>query len=146
MKVFQLNSIVLKIIFKSCFLLLLFILPIISFASKNSVVDAIDTLKSKTLTGIASFYSNKFNGRKTASGELFSQKKMTAACNKLPLGTKVKVVNLQNNKSVELIINDRLHHKNRRLIDLSLAAAKKLGFHQKGITKVEVIVLQTAQK
>jgi rare lipoprotein A len=70
---------------------------------------------------------------------------MTAACNKLPLGTKVKVVNLQNNESVELLINDRLHHKNRRLIDVSLAAAKKLGFYQKGTTKVKVIVLQTAQ-
>ena len=146
MKVFQLNSIVINIILKYCFLLLLFILPINSFASKNSVVHAIDTLKSKTLTGIASFYSNKFNGRKTASGELFSQKKMTAACNKLPLGTRVKVVNLQNNKSVELIINDRLHHKNRRLVDLSLAAAKELGFHQKGTTKVKVIVLRTAHK
>ncbi len=146
MKVFQLNSIVINIIFKCCFLLLLFILPINSFAAKNNLVDTADTSKNKTLTGIASFYSNKFNGRKTASGELFSQKKMTAACNKLPLGTKVKVVNLQNNKSVELIINDRLHHKNRRLIDLSLAAAKELGFHQEGTTKVKVIVLQTAHK
>jgi rare lipoprotein A len=146
MKVFQLNSIVVNIIFKSCFLLLLFISPFNSFASKNIVFDAIDTSKSKTLTGIASFYSNKFNGRKTASGQIFNQKKMTAACNKLPLGTKVKVVNLQNNESVELVINDRLHHKNRRLIDVSLAAAKKLGFYQNGTTKVKVIVLQQTPK
>lgn len=146
MKVFQLNSIVVRQILKCGVFLLLFILPFNSFASKNIVFDAIDTSKSKTLTGIASFYSNKFNGRKTASGELFNQKKMTAACNKLPLGTKVKVVNLQNNESVELVINDRLHHKNRRLIDVSLAAAKKLGFYQNGTTKVKVIVLQQTPK
>jgi rare lipoprotein A len=146
MKVFQLNSIVVRQILKCGVLLLLIILPFNSFASKNIVFDAIDTSKSKTLTGIASFYSNKFNGRKTASGQIFNQKKMTAACNKLPLGTKVKVVNLQNNESVELVINDRLHHKNRRLIDVSLAAAKKLGFYQNGTTKVKVIVLQQTPK
>ncbi len=145
MKVFQLNSIVVRKILKCGVLLLLFILPFNSFAAKNNLDDTADTSKNKTLIGIASFYSNKFNGRKTASGQIFSQKKMTAACNKLPLGTRVKVVNLQNNESVELVINDRLHHKNLRLIDVSLAAAKKLGFYQKGTTKVKVIVLQSAQ-
>jgi rare lipoprotein A len=129
---------------KQSFFFISIIFPSICFSFE--LKDTVDNIKNKELTGIASFYSNKFNGRKTASGELFSQKKMTAACNKLPLGTRVKVVNLQNNKSVELIINDRLHHKNRRLVDLSLAAAKELEFHQKGITKVKVIVLQTAHK
>lgn len=95
--------------------------------------------KSKTeWTGIASFYSNKFNGRKTASGEIFSNKALTAANNFLPLGTKVKVTNLKNDHSVVVKINDRLHHRNKRLIDLTQAAAKKLGFVSSGLCKVKM--------
>ncbi|HEV8270611.1 MAG TPA: septal ring lytic transglycosylase RlpA family protein, partial [Chitinophagaceae bacterium] len=56
--------------------------------------------KPKILYGTASFYSNSFNGKKTANGEIYSHKKMTAACNVLPLGTWIKVTNLQNGKSV----------------------------------------------
>jgi rare lipoprotein A len=54
--------------------------------------------KPKILYGTASFYANKFNGRKTASGEIFSQQKMTAACNVLPLGTWIRVTNLRNKR------------------------------------------------
>lgn len=89
-------------------------------------------------TGIASFYHNKFNGRKTASGELFSNKKMTAANNFLPFGTFVKVTNLKNNLSVVVKINDRLHAKNKRLIDLTTAAADKLDFMGNGTCKVKM--------
>lgn len=89
-------------------------------------------------TGTASFYSNKFNGRKTASGEIFSNKAMTAANNFLPLGTKVKVTNLHNDQTVIVKINDRLHNRNKRLIDLTLAAAKKLGFEKHGTCKVKM--------
>lgn len=91
--------------------------------------------------GLASFYHNKFNGRQTANGNTFSSLKYTAACNVLPLGTWVKVTNVKNNKSVIVYINDRLHPKNKRLIDLSKTAAKKLDFISKGITKVKVEVL-----
>jgi rare lipoprotein A len=66
---------------------------------------------------------------------------MTAAHNTLPLGTWIKVTNLSNKKSVVVKVNDRLHPKNPRLVDLSRAAAKQLGYISKGITKVKVDVL-----
>jgi rare lipoprotein A len=91
--------------------------------------------------GIASFYAKKFNGRTTSNGAVFSSAKMTAACNVLPLGTWVKVTNLRNDRSVVVEINDHLHHKNKRLIDLSKTAAQKLGFVSHGITRVKVEVL-----
>jgi rare lipoprotein A len=91
--------------------------------------------------GTASYYSNKFNGRKTANGELYDSKKLTAAHNGLPLGTWVKVTNQSNQRSVIVKINDRLHYKNPRLIDLSGAAAKQLGYTGHGLAKVKVEVL-----
>ncbi len=91
--------------------------------------------------GIASFYAQKFNGRKTSNGNVYSSVKLTAACNVLPLGIWVKVTNVKNEKSVIVYINDRLHPKNPRLIDLSRAAAEKLGYISRGITKVKVEVL-----
>jgi rare lipoprotein A len=90
--------------------------------------------------GIASFYSNEFVGKKTASGEKFSQIKLTAACNILPLGTTVIVTNLSNGKKVKVKINDRLNRKNKRLIDLTLEGAKKLDFINKGLTRVKIEV------
>ena len=95
----------------------------------------------KILYGQASFYANKFHGRKTASGEIFSQEKLTAACNVLPLGTRIRVTNLKNGKTVDVKTNDRLHPKTRRLIDLTKAAAKKLGFISRGLTRVKVEVI-----
>lgn len=88
--------------------------------------------------GIASFYDNKFEGRKTANGEVFSQKKLTAASNTLPLNCWVKVTNLSNKRSVYVRITDRMHHRNKRLIDLSRSAASTLGYTGKGLTKVKV--------
>jgi peptidoglycan lytic transglycosylase len=90
------------------------------------------------LYGTASYYANKFEGRLTANGEVFSQEKMTAACNVLPLGTWIKVTNLYNGRSVVVKVNDRLHYKNKRLVDLSKTAAKKIGYAGGGLTKVKV--------
>lgn len=90
------------------------------------------------LYGTASYYANKFEGRQTANGEIFSQQKMTAACNVLPLGIWIKVTNLHNGQSVIVKINDRLHYKNKRLVDLSKIAAKKIGYTGRGLTKVKV--------
>jgi rare lipoprotein A len=90
------------------------------------------------LYGTASFYANKFEGRQTANGEIFSQKKMTAACNVLPLGTWIKVTNLYNGRSVIVKVNDRLHYRMKRVVDLSKAAAKKIGYTGGGLTKVKV--------
>jgi rare lipoprotein A len=92
--------------------------------------------------GYASYYSNRFIGKKTASGEVFSQKKMTCAHNTLPLGTLVRVTSLTSEKYVVVRVNDRLHRHNPRLVDLSKAAATQLGFVKKGIIKVSVVVLK----
>ena len=110
----------------------------VSFAQDDSSKFHDKRVTSTVRFGTASYYSNKFIGRKTASGDIFSQKKMTAACNIFPLGTKVRVVNLKNNLSVIVKINDRLHVKNKRLIDLTATAAKKLQFTNSGLVKVKV--------
>jgi rare lipoprotein A len=86
-------------------------------------------------TGTASFYSNKFEGRKTASGEIFRQDSLTAAHKSLPFGTKLKVTNLSNDSVVFVRVNDRIGNSSR-VIDLSLKAAQKLNFVNKGLTKV----------
>jgi len=95
----------------------------------------------KTIYGQASYYSQKFHGRKTASGTRFDHSKYTAACNVLPFGTRVRVTNLKNNRTVIVTITDRLHHKTRRLIDLTRAAASKLGFIKSGLARVKIEVL-----
>jgi rare lipoprotein A len=97
-------------------------------------------IKKRVIYGEASFYANKFNGRQTANGEIFSQSKLTCACNMLPLGTWVKVTNVRNGKSVIVKVNDRLHPKMRRVVDLSTTAAKKIG-HNSGVTRVKVEVI-----
>ena len=91
--------------------------------------------------GVASYYADKFEGRRTANGETFSQKKMTAAHNGLPLGTWIRVTNLRNGRKVVVKVNDRLHHRNRRLVDLSRTAASRLGYLNSGLTKVRIEVL-----
>lgn len=88
--------------------------------------------------GEASFYANKFNGRKTANGEIFRQNKLTAAHRTLPFGTVLKVTNLSNGKSVIVRINDRGPFARGRIIDLSKLAAKKLDFIQKGHVMVSI--------
>ena len=95
----------------------------------------------KILYGTASFYHDKFNGRQTANGEIFSQKKMTAACNVLPMGTWIRVTNLRNGKSVIVKTNDRLHPRMKRVVDLSRMAAQKLGYVGYGLSRVKVEVL-----
>jgi rare lipoprotein A len=93
---------------------------------------------SKTLTGMASYYANKYNGRKTASGERYRSKKFTAAHKTLPFGTVVKVTNLKNGKSVIVKINDRGPYSKGRIIDLSKAAAKQIDMINDGVVKVKV--------
>ena len=95
----------------------------------------------KVQYGVASFYANKFEGRKTYTDEIFSQKKLTAASNTLPMHTWVRVTNLRNHRSVLVRINDKMHPRNRRLIDLSHAAAARLGYTGRGLTHVRVDVL-----
>jgi rare lipoprotein A len=91
-----------------------------------------------TQFGVASFYADKFEGRPTCTDEIFTQKKLTAACNTLPLNCWIKVTNLGNNKSVMVRINDRMHPANPRLIDMSKSAAVALGYTGHGLTKVKI--------
>lgn len=94
-------------------------------------------------TGIASWYGSDFHGRPTASGEIYNMYAMTAAHKTLPLGTYVKVTNLENGKSVIVKINDRGPFVKGRIIDLTYAAAKKLGMANKGIAKVKITVVKS---
>jgi rare lipoprotein A len=95
----------------------------------------------KVQFGVASFYSNKFEGRKTYTDEIFSQEKLTGASNTLPMQTWVKVTNLRNYRTVIVRINDKMNPRNKRLIDLSRAAAIKLGYKGRGLTRVRIDVL-----
>lgn len=124
------------------FSLVFFLSPVHLHAQKGSAAAGPSGKKiSRTFYGQASFYANKFNGRKTASGEIFDQKKFTCACNVLPLGTWVKVTNLRNGRSVLVKVNDRIHPKMRRVVDLTRAAAHSLGFISRGLTRVKVEVV-----
>jgi rare lipoprotein A len=89
--------------------------------------------------GIASYYSNVLQGKRTASGEYYDKKAMTAAHGHLPFGTHVVVTNLQNQKKVTVRINDRGPFTKGRIIDVSYAAAQKLGMIGQGLIKVHVL-------
>lgn len=88
--------------------------------------------------GIATYYANKFVGRKTATGAVYKHEKFTAAHKTLPFGTKVTVCNLKNGKSVVVKINDRGPFGKGMMIDLSQGAAKEIGILGLGIAPVEI--------
>jgi rare lipoprotein A len=97
---------------------------------------------SSQLVGVASYYAQDFNGRKTASGELYDMNDLTAAHRTLPFGTKVKVTNLDTGRSVVVRINDRGPFKDDRVIDLSLGAATQLGLIAMGTGRVVLQILE----
>ncbi len=88
--------------------------------------------------GVAAYYSNKFQGKKMVNGKPYDKNKLTAAHKTLPLGTKVKVTDLKNSKSVTVTITDRGPHSKNRIIDLSYAAAKKIGLIRAGLSRVKL--------
>ena len=90
------------------------------------------------LNGTASWYGPRFHGKKTASGEIYDQNKLTAAHKTVPLGSKARVTNLENGNTVEVEINDRGPFVEGRIIDLSRAAAGVLGFIESGTAPVQV--------
>ena len=96
------------------------------------------------MDGLASVYSDKLNGHKTASGQVFHQADLTGAHPSLPFGTKVKVTNKNNNKSVEVRINDRGPTQAGRVMDLSSAAAAKIGMKKNGTAPVTLEVVGEA--
>ncbi len=93
------------------------------------------------ILGKASYYAHKFQGRKTASGEIYDKNKFTAAHKDFSFGTKVKVTSLSNDKTVVVRINDRGPFAKNRIIDISYAAAKEIGMIKKGIIDVKIEVI-----
>lgn len=89
-------------------------------------------------TGKASYYAGNFIGRKTANGETFRKRKLTAASKTLPFGTRVKVTNLNNGRSVKVRINDRGPFVKGRIIDLSWKAAKRIDMLNAGVVTVQL--------
>ena len=104
---------------------------------RDSVHPAAPTSRQREV-GTASWYGREFAGRRTASGEIFRPQDLTAAHRTLPFGTRVRVVNVENGRSVEVRINDRGPFKHPRILDVSEAAARKLGFHRQGLTRVRL--------
>jgi len=96
----------------------------------------------KVMKGQASYYGPGFNGKKTASGEIFNQNDMTCAHKTLPFGTKLRVVRDDTGASVEVRVNDRGPFVRDRIIDLSAAAGKKLGLDKVGHAKVTATVIE----
>lgn len=92
--------------------------------------------------GEASYYASFFQGRETASGELFDSRELTAAHPKLPMGTRIRVTNIDNGRSVIVRVNDRGPYADDRIVDLSRRAARKLRMIEDGVTDVKLQILE----
>ncbi|MHC8370259.1 septal ring lytic transglycosylase RlpA family protein [Pseudomonas sp. MDT1-85] len=92
-------------------------------------------------SGVASYYGAKHHGKRTASGERFNKNSLTAAHRQLPFGTRVKITNLNNDRSCVVRVNDRGPYSRGRLIDVSREAAEQLGMLRSGTAKVRVQAL-----
>ncbi len=101
-----------------------------------------DSAVLETQTGIASFYSDKYHGKIAYSGEVYDMNGISAAHPSYQMGTILRVTNLDNGKSIILRVNDKMPQHPERIIDLSLGAAKELGFVNKGLTEVKLEVLE----
>jgi len=109
----------------------------------KSVADASSTVSTMATTGVASYYHNKFNGRKTASGEVFSNNKLTAAHRTYPFGTYLKVTNVVNGKSVVVKVNDRGPFTKGRELDLSKRAFMEITDNKnKGLIQVDIEIVE----
>ncbi|MGD0546677.1 MAG: septal ring lytic transglycosylase RlpA family protein [Terracidiphilus sp.] len=119
--------------------------PAVSVASATPASLAphqpVESATAHALKGLASWYGGKFNGRHTASGERFDMNAMTACHPTLPFGSVVRVVNLNNKRSVTVRITDRGYLQDGRVIDLSFGAAEKLAMTKAGLARVELEVL-----
>lgn len=116
-----------------------FVLVILIFFGYQSLIAQIDSATNLTLftqKGNASYYARKFEGKRTASGEKYRRKLLTAAHRKLPLNTKVKVTNPKNGRWVIVRINDRGPYHRKRIIDLSERAARHIGIFGTGHSRV----------
>ena len=112
-----------------------------SYVIEGVTYRVMDTSDGYQEEGIASWYGGYFHGRRTSSGDVYDMYLMTAAHKSLPLPTYVRVTNLANRRSVVLRVNDRGPFVEDRIIDLSFAAAMKLGMAEQGTAEVEVVAL-----
>jgi len=110
--------------------------------SGNSQSGGIQATVGSKFTGEASYYADKYHGRMTANGEIFDMNKVSAAHKTLPFGTKLKVTNISNGKSVTVKINDRGPFVAGRIIDLSKAAAERIDMIDSGVAQVELEVVE----
>ncbi|MDP4198542.1 MAG: septal ring lytic transglycosylase RlpA family protein [Bacteroidota bacterium] len=110
---------------------------VLSSCAVHSTIRAVATQE-----GLASYYSNDFQGRRTSSGEIFDNSRFTAAHRTYPFGTVVRVTNLESDAVVTVRINDRGPVKPERIIDLSYAAAQKLGILRSGLGHVRIDVVE----
>ncbi len=94
-----------------------------------------------TQKGMASYYHDRFHGRKTASGQRYNRNQFTAAHKTLPLGTKLEVTNTRTGRSIVVKVNDRGPYAKGRVLDLSREAARELGMIHRGVAKIEFRVL-----
>ena len=118
-------------------------LALISCGEKRTVRAAVPPPVMGAEVGIASWYGHPYHGRAAASGEIYDMEKFTAAHRTLPFGTLVRVVNLDNDKLVDVRINDRGPFVGDRIIDLSHAAAQAIGLIGPGVARVRLEVMQT---
>jgi rare lipoprotein A len=136
--------------YKILFLFILFVLGNeLSFSDSLSTNnDLINTEPEvyEIASGTASYYAHKFNGRKTASGEIYNKELFTAAHSHYPFGTIVRVTNISNNKTVIVKVNDRKAVGNKHILDLSYNAAKELGILRIGISSVKTEVIKWGLK
>lgn len=107
-------------------------------AAETSLAHPTDGRAAAMQKGVASYYSDRFQGRTTASGEPFDQRELTAAHRSLPFGTKVLVTRRDNGRQVEVMINDRGPFVSGRVIDLSKSAARALGMLHRGTAPVQL--------
>jgi rare lipoprotein A len=116
----------------------------ITVSNDSTQIDTLNNLSNyvEKVTGLASFYSKSFNGKKTASGEIYNMYELTAAHRSYPFNTMIRVVNTANDKSVIVRVNDRGPVKKARIIDLSLGAAMQLGIDKTGVQEVRLEVIE----
>lgn len=117
---------------------ILVIIMMISFGGLYSFKNSESNLAGTTY---ASYYHDKFNGRKTASGEIFDNTELTAANKRLPFGTLVEITNLRTGKSVVVKVNDRGPYVKGRSFDLSKAAFNAIGNHKRGTMPITYRVI-----
>ncbi len=118
----------------------------LSIENEKMVDEIMERTATKISTGVVSWYGDKFHGRKTASGERYDKHELTAAHKSLPFGTKVKVTNIRNGKSVVVEINDRGPYAKSRVLDLSQAAFSEIGHTNTGVMQVEYEIIKGEDK